>query len=139
MGSANRSRRNAARPRSSSTAVTVAPGVEEPAGQQPEARSDLEDRALRPGLRLGEDRLEHVDVGQEVLRQGVARPQAGRPERGADIGRIDRAWPAQRRASGSDGRASRSSAGPLPGREPARTGGPDHRPVVRAQARVAAR
>ena len=94
-------------------------------------------RMRRPGCGRGqvEDRLQHVRIGQEVLRQRVAGSQtlvaeqppngqriqprslAGRPARGVGapgvalrVGRL-----AHRRASGSDGRASRSS----PARAPA--------------------
>ncbi len=44
------------------------PGVEQPGRQQPEARSDLEDAPPGGRVCLGEDRVEHVRVGQEVLR-----------------------------------------------------------------------
>ena len=42
--------------------------VEQAAGQQAEARPDLEDPPARPGVRLGEDGVEHIGIGQEVLR-----------------------------------------------------------------------
>ena len=139
-----RARRNAARPRSSSTAVTAAPASSSPPVRRPSPGPIS--RTWRPGVGagLGQDALEDVDVGQEVLRQAVAGAQAGLAQRGADDGRVevaaDRAVRRgvaaaghQRIARGRDGRASRSRPGPLPGREPARPGGPDHRPVVRAQ------
>ena len=115
-----RSRRNAARPRSSSTAVTSAPDVEQAAGQQAEARPDLEDAPARaagrprPGWRRGRPGR----PGSSAT--GVAGAQAGGPERRADRVRIDPRGPCpsrrrHRAASGSDGRASRSS----PARSPA--------------------
>ncbi len=90
IGTSKRSRRNVARPRSSSTAVTRGPGVEQPAGQEPETGADLEDASIRLRVRPPRGSREDVRVGQEVLRQGVAGAQAGGAQRGADVGRVDR-------------------------------------------------
>ena len=93
-------------------------GRQQPAGEQAEPRADLEDPPARRRIRLGEDRVEDVGIGQEVLRQGVACAEPGRAERerGPSPGRRGpTAAAAHRAASGSDGRASRSS----PARSPA--------------------
>ena len=101
--------------------MTAAPRGQERAGQQAEARADLEDPATGRRVGLREDRVEHVRIGQEVLRQAVTRSQTGRPQRRPDGLGVDPRWrgpahpAAARTASGSDGRASRSS----PARSPA--------------------
>ena len=94
-------------------------------------------RTRRPGrrVRLGEDRVEDVRVGQEVLRQPVPRPQArgaeGRPDRvGVDprrSGPAHRARQRQRRAG------VQVEAGPFARGETPGAGRADHRPVVGAQ------
>ena len=45
---------------------------EQAAGQDAESRADLEDPPSRRRRGVGEDRVEDVDVGEEVLRQAVA-------------------------------------------------------------------
>jgi hypothetical protein len=54
----------------------------EAAGQDAEARTDLGSVGRRGGG--GQDGVEDVDVGEEVLRQAVARSQAGLAEGAAD-------------------------------------------------------
>ena len=115
----NRSRRNAARPRSSSTAVTAAPGVEQAAGQQPETRADLEDPPTRAGVRLGagSPRARPRRPGSSARGAWRARRPAARSVARTAC-RVDPRRPPvarHRAASGSDGRASRSS----PARSPA--------------------
>ena len=56
-------------------------GRQQPAREQAEPRADLEDPPARRRIRLGEDRVEDVGIGQEVLRQGVACAEPGRAER----------------------------------------------------------
>ena len=65
-------------------------GLEQATGEQPEPRPDLEDGTARLRGGFGENRGENVGVGQEVLRQRVAGAQAGRPQRGPDLGGVDR-------------------------------------------------
>ena len=74
---ANRSRSTEASPRSSSTAVTCAPAASSPPVRNP--RPGPISRTPRPGtgVRLAEDPLEHVHVGEEVLRQVVTGAQPG--------------------------------------------------------------
>src|SRR5207247_7190045 len=64
-------------------------GVEETAGQEAETRADLEDARSRTGRGLGEDRLEDVGVGQEVLAQAVAGAEARVAHRPANARRVD--------------------------------------------------
>ena len=98
-------------------------GDRAPAGQRPPVsrpRPGPISRIRRPGRAgLGQDRLEDVGVGQEVLRQPVLRPEAGRTQRGAVRWAVRTSLrPAgcvHRAANGSDGRASRSR----PARSPA--------------------
>ena len=139
-----------ARPRSSSTAVTVAPAVEQAAGQEPEPGADLEDRAgpararPRPGSPRGR---RHRPGSSGRASGGRAAPPArsgpadGRPDRagraaGLSDGRGDRL---DRTARGRLGRASRSRPARTPARKRRAAGGPDHRPVVGAQRRAAGR
>ena len=143
--------RNAARPRSSSTAVTAAPASSRPLGQDPEPGPDLEDPAARRRRRLGEDRLEDVGVGEEVLghrgRGGPAgrRPGASGGRRAASTRGGAVAWrrrlQAPRRPLSAGQRQRRPGveveAGPLAGGEPSGAGRADHRPVVGAQRRAA--
>ena len=90
-------------------------GREQPAGQEAEPRADLQHPVPRHGVGLAQDALEHVDVGEEVLAQPVARPEARVAERAADVPGVEPEVGGAHRASGSDGRASRSS----PARTPA--------------------
>ena len=122
-------------------------GREQPAGEEAQAGPDLEHAPPGSGSASCEDPLEHVDIGEEVLRQVVARPEPGLLEappdeagrgggpRGASRLSAARAlirgslataarW-ASRRARGPRGRPRRA---PRPGRA-------DHRAVVRAQPR----
>ena len=105
--------------------------------QEAEARPDLEDAAARRRVGLGQDGVEHVRVGQEVLRQGVAGADPGRPQRRPDGVRVDarRGGAAHRAARGSDGPRVKIETRPLAGSEPPRPGRPDHRSVVGAQGR----
>ena len=116
----NRSRRKAASPRSSSTAVTCAPDASRPPVSRPSPGPISRTRSPGLGAASAQDRVQDVRVGQEVLREGVAGAQAGGPQRGAHVGRVDPRVRAlgrgtHRAASGSDGRASRSR----PARSPA--------------------
>ena len=128
-GSANRSRRNAASPRSSSTAVTAAPASSSAPVSSP--RPGPISRMPRPGAGrgLGEDRVEHVDVGEEVLRHRVPGAQAGRAEASPGPRRRPGAAGPRRspgRPAGSDGRASRSR----PARSPAANRRPPAAPIM---------
>ena len=103
--------------------------------QEAEARPDLEDAAARRRVGLGQDGVEDVRVGQEVLRQGVAGADAGGPERRPHGVRVDAGCggAAHRAASGQRGARVQVETRALTGREPPRPGRPDHRPVVGAQ------
>ena len=69
-------------------------GIEQAARQEAQAGPDLQDVAAGRRRRLGQDPVEDVDVGEEVLRQAVAGAQAGLAQRGPDDGRIQpAAWP----------------------------------------------
>ena len=139
--SGNVSRSSATSPRSSSTAVTCAPGREQPAGEEPQPGPDLQHAPLRRRVGLAQDPLEHVDVGEEVLRQVVAGPQPGVAEAALDVARVQAqvAGARRRRSSGERQRRPRVEvqAGAHAGREPPGARGADHRPVVGAQARGA--
>src|SRR5207253_10086604 len=63
--------------------------VQEAGREQPEPRADLEDPGAWLRVGFGEDRLEHVDVREEVLRHRMSGAPAGVPERPADGGRIE--------------------------------------------------
>ncbi len=63
-------------------------GVQQAAGEDPQARPDLEDRPAGRCTRSVEDRLQHVDVHQEVLAEAALRTQAGDAERAPDGARI---------------------------------------------------
>jgi hypothetical protein len=63
--------------------------VEETGREQPKARADLEDPATRSRVGFCEDRLEHVGIGQEVLRQPVSGAKTGGAQRRADGGGIN--------------------------------------------------
>src|SRR5207244_5606722 len=86
------------------------------AGQDAEPGTDLED--TRAGSRLGEieNRLEHVRIGEEVLRLRVTGPEALPAQDAPDLqrvessraGRCGRGGARGHLASGSDGVASRS-------------------------------
>ena len=114
---------------------------EQPAGQEPETRPDLEDPAPGLGIRLGQDPLEDLHVREEVLGQVVARPQAGVAQSRAGRTRGSSAQVARARRSCAH-RAQRQrrprievQAGAHARGEPPGAGRADHRPVVRAQAR----
>src|SRR5204862_2139097 len=67
--------------------------------------------------RLLEDPLEDLRVGEEVLAQSMAGPQAGVAERPADVGRVDReAGAGHRRAGGSEGLPSSARSERSPAR-----------------------
>ncbi len=90
------------------------PCPEQGAGEDPQTGPDLEDRPANRRLRLLEDRLEHLDIDQEVLAEALLRTETGRAERPADLARI-KAHRAQRvppRVVAVDDRpaASRSAA-----------------------------
>ena len=112
-------------------------GRQQAGRQQAEARPDLEDTAAGRRVGLGQDGVEDVRIGQEVLRQRVAGADPGGPERRPDGVRVD----TRRGASGSSRSQGQRRARvqietrALAGREPPRTGRPDHRPVVGAQGR----
>lgn len=53
-------------------------------GECPNARADLEDEVVRPGLGGGDDPLKDVPTDQEVLPPRGAEPQARCVERGPD-------------------------------------------------------
>ena len=137
----NRSRRNAARPRSSSTAVTAAPAASRPPVRRPRPGPDLEDPAAgragppRPGSRRGRpDRPGSSATGVWRARRPAARSVA-RTASGSTRG-------ARSRSSGGDPDGQRQrwpgvevEPGPLAGGEPPGAGRADHRPVVGAQRR----
>src|SRR4029077_9822531 len=59
------------------------------ARQQPEPGSDLEDPPARSWVRLGQDRVEDVCIGEEVLRQPVTGAEARGAKGRADGLRVD--------------------------------------------------
>ena len=65
-------------------------GGEEAAGQHAEARPDLEDPSPGRGRRGREDRLEHLDVGEEVLAEAPAGAEPGVEQRPPDGPRVQR-------------------------------------------------
>ena len=65
--STNVRRSNAASPVSSSTAVTTAPASSSAPVRIPRPGPDLEDPLAGGRVRFGDDRRQHVHVGQEVL------------------------------------------------------------------------
>ena len=69
--------------------MTCAPASSSAAGQEPEAGADLQHALARARLRLAQDPVEHVDVGEEVLRQRWRGAQAGLAERPADGERVE--------------------------------------------------
>ena len=87
-------------------------------------------RVPGPDLREVEDPLEHVGIGEEVLRPRVARPEALALQRPANLERIEprraRRSIEGHRASGSDGVASRSR----PDRSPARNRRAPAAPII---------
>ncbi len=100
-------------PRSISTAVTSRPRREEPPGQDAEPRADLEDPATRDRGGRGEDRLEDVHVGQEVLAEAALGVEPRLPEGPPHGGRVEvdrgrRAHPVTRPAASAS--ASRARA-----------------------------
>ena len=114
------------------------------------ARAPARSRGSPPagsGVASARIAVEHVDVGEEVLRQRVAGPQAGLAERPAD-GAPGRAGVAATRLGAAPLTRHRErqrrprvevEAGPLAGREPARRRRPRSSPRCRCTAPAAAR
>ena len=121
------------------------PGREQAAGQEPEARPDLEDAAPGPGAASARIASSTSGSARKFCDSAWRARRPGGPQRGPDVGRVE----ARRGPARSPVRVSRRERqrrprvqvepGPLARREPPRARRPDHRAVVRAQRRVAAR